>query len=117
MTSTANAACQVEGAKNLASVGGEREICEVFSRRLAEVLDDHGDVADLSISLSVTAGGTIDAVVIDAGVVDAGADGRIAMSVDVMDRALQRTDVETLAEAVGKAMVEARTAPRKPQTE
>lgn len=102
MTSPAAQQCEVQGADFITPAATSDEICELFRQRLASALGDDADSANLSISLNILKNGTIDAYVADEK--GASVTPHPGVSIDVMDRALQRGDVEQLAEAVAQAM-------------
>ncbi len=102
MTGPAVQECEVQGAQYLGSDTTSEEVCALFQQSLSSALGDGADSANLSISLDIRMNGTIDAYVADEK--GASVTPYPSVSIDVMDRALNRGDVEQLAQAVAQAM-------------
>ena len=99
MTGDDNTSCSVEGAHFLAD-GGEAEICERFEREFYAALDTDRASADFVIALNVTKGGTI-----TANVTETGGKTYPEVSIDVMDRNLNYSDVSQLAGAAAQIVM------------
>jgi len=101
MTSPPASSCSVEGAQYLIVSADENDICTRFQSRLVEHLGE--DVTgQLQIALTIVKSGTIDAEVAS------GSNEALVVfpitSVDVMDRSLDMSDVERLADAVAETI-------------
>ena len=99
MTGEDSTPCSVKGAHFLAD-GGEAEICERFERDFYGALDREHASEKFAIALNVTKGGTI-----TASVTATGGKTYPEVSVDVMDRNLNYSDVSQLAGAAAQIVM------------
>lgn len=92
------ASCTVEGEKHLPDVGSSQEICERFRARLSQSVEPASLVNDLSLRITATPEGSITA--------DARSGDGLALelAVDVMDRNLNASDLDRLADDLAIAL-------------
>ncbi|WP_337660948.1 hypothetical protein [Erythrobacter sp. Alg231-14] len=108
MTSNVGDTCRVDGAQFLGVSATDAEICELFRTKLGEALGDQDRTDGLSMTLTVEKSGTINADIakLDEGNTNIEAKSAYpTVSVDVMDRPLNLSDVERLAQAAANVMV------------
>ena len=108
MTNPVAASCSVQGAQVLGAE--ESEICSRFQQRLSAALDDRMVAEGLSVSLNAQKSGTIEAVIVTSST--NGTKTYPGVSVDVMDRSLNLSDVDMLARAAADVMLKEQTADR-----
>ncbi|NBB26299.1 hypothetical protein GVM20_14295 [Porphyrobacter sp. SLTP] len=94
--------CFVKGAEYLAEQASADQICRKFKQSLFNALDDAVDQHTFTVSLSIEESGTITAVLISK---DHGkTEDYFEVAVDVMDRALNLSDLDRLARAAADMM-------------
>ncbi len=114
MTSSPGEFCRAEGVQFLSVTAEEGDVCALFQSKFAEALAKDGDSADGAdgwiIAIDIEKSGTINADV--ARMTSSGAKSYPTVSVDVMDRPLNLTDVEQLALSAARVIrtEDARTA-------
>lgn len=99
--------CSVTGAKNLSPQIGEEELCRSFGNTLAAELaglEASDKAAGLKIAIDLTRKGSAEARVTTGDGSDAG--DYPVVGIDVMDRPLGLRDVDQLAKAVAKMLVD-----------
>ena len=103
MTSQETRSCTIEGADILASDVSADELCQGFEQRLHAAIAGHMDPSGLAISLTIEKSGTIQAIVVrDAA---GGAETLADVAVDVMDRSLNRNDLNRLADTAAQVII------------
>ena len=100
MTSETTASCSVEGARYFPVGGDEDAICARFRREFYAALSEQANEETYSFALHVTKDGTVSARI-------SGGVGSVTrtypeVSVDVMDRALNYSDISQLAGAAAQ---------------
>ena len=101
----AEPACTVEGAEYAPGGLTQEQICRDFSARLAPALADRshdGKAAGVTFAIRFAKQGSISATASGSG-----ADNVPPVAIDVMDRALNTSDLERLADAMATAMIDA----------
>lgn len=97
MNGTQDGTCRVEGAEYLAEKASADQICQKFKQSMFNALNDGVDRDTISVNLSIEKGGTITALLISA---NAGKTRTFfEVAIDVMDRALNLSDIDRLAKA------------------
>lgn len=94
--------CFVKGAEYLAEQASADQICRKFKQSLFNALDDAVDQHTFTMSLSIEESGTITAVLISKG--HGKTEDYFEVAVDVMDRALNLSDLDRLARAAADMM-------------
>jgi transcriptional antiterminator Rof (Rho-off) len=94
--------CFVEGAEYLAELASADQICRKFKQSLFKALDDAVDQHTFTVTLSIKEGGTITAVLISKE--SEKTERYLEVAVDVMDRALNLSDLDRLAKAAADIM-------------
>lgn len=98
MSNTEQELCKVDGAKYLQAEASEQDLCARFGARLAEQVGE-ARLAGLEISLEIKKSGDIEAQL-------AGNEKTYpSVAVNVMDRALNLSDLDRLADAVAQVIV------------
>jgi len=102
MTSNPGESCTVEGAQFLSESATETQICNLFEAKLSEAMEDEGAGSNLAMSIEIEKTGTINASIAKM----TGSDPATypTISVDVMDRPLNLSDVERLAVSAAEAI-------------
>ncbi len=99
--------CRVDGAQHLSDSAGEVDLCARFQERFYQVMGDAGveigEDEQLSFALVVQKSGTIDAVVSKSR--EGVQTPYPTVSVDVMDRGLNMSDIDRVAEAAGQMVM------------
>lgn len=118
MTSQNEPNCRASGIQHLGVSLTEAELCAKFQDRFYQVLNEaEGEIGEdeqLSFALNVQKNGTIDAVVSkEAGGVQTAFP---TVSVDVMDRGLNLSDIERLAGAAGLMVMNELAGPAAPNS-
>ena len=103
MSSNESRTCAIKGAEILNSGVSAAELCRGFEERLHAAIAGHMDLSGVSISLTIEESGTIQAsiVKIEAG----GAETLADVAVDVMDRSLNRGDLDRLADTAAQVII------------
>ncbi len=94
--------CFVEGAEYLAEQASADQICRKFKQSLFNALDASVDQHTLTVTLSIKEIGTITAVLISEE--HGKTESYLEVAVDVMDRALNLSDLDRLARAAADIM-------------
>ena len=102
MTSNLGETCTVEGAQYLSVSATEVEICDLFQSKLSEALGSGGPGGDVAVSLEIEKSGTINASVTKTA--ESTPTNYPTVSVDVMDRPLNLSDVEQLAMSAARVI-------------
>ena len=107
VTNSDSATCTVSGAKYISADTTADELCRTFEKRLEQALATEGHSAKaekLSIAIEISQRGSMEARITAHG------DGASAeypeVGVDVMDRALSLQDLDQLADAVARLLIE-----------
>jgi hypothetical protein len=109
MTSQSDEPCRVEGARHLSVSATDAEICNRFQGRFFASLDGATGRDQMSFAITIAKSGTIDAVVTQT--LDGVQTAYPSVSVDVMDRGLNLSDVERLAGAAAQMMTNEQASP------
>lgn len=101
-----SADCTIRGAEYLAGSGSKTQMCDDFRARIAAVLNEagmQGRADDIAMAIEVQKGRSLTARVSQTGV-DTGTDFPV-VAIDVMDRPLRSSDLDRLADAVGRMLI------------
>jgi len=105
VTSSSEVPCTIEGAQNLSGEESPEQLCAGFIQQLNEKLRER-DAADraknLSVALRVSKRGAIEAHV--SGLVEGEWQSLPVVAFDVVDRPLERGDLDRLADAVAATL-------------
>lgn len=102
MTAADTETCRVKGAEYLPGDGDADAVCQRFTKRLRTGLDPENGADGLIVALTISRGGTISATMTMTG--DGEPRSLPEVAVDVMDRPLNYSDLDRLADTAASVL-------------